>query len=379
MDFFMIHPSRNRPSRPTLFDDQGEVVELASAWLRSLVESPRNYSPKSIELYGHNLKYFCEHLRSSELLSRIPIDVLLTSISTLGLEKYFKSLQSDGFADSTVRNREVSLKEFFVWLTTAQAGHVRTDSGWSRRYMTRRPRRKMPRFITKNQFIQLACALNHESQRCVLHFMYETGVRVSEVPRIMKHDIDLLQCFDETFEYLPLLIRGSKGSGKDHIKERYTLISRAVFSRIQRYHNTAVYRFSGGNAVKSAFLNVKKKPLTAKAVQKMISDARKRAGFPAGIISPHRLRHGTALSILQGEWGNDYIEKMVLIQTQFGHSSIRSTEQYTHLPAAMFAKLKDRGLKSRFEEAQDIYTKTYLPIRLCVERRGRPKKRRAQS
>lgn len=83
-------------------------------------------------------------------------------------------------------------------------------------------------------------------------------MRVSEVPRIMKHDIDLLQCFDETFEYLPLLIRGSKGSGKDHIKERYSLISRAVFSRIQRYHNTAVYRFSGGNAVKPAFLNIKK-------------------------------------------------------------------------------------------------------------------------
>lgn len=145
----MIQPSRNRPSRPTLFDDQGEVVELASAWLRSLVESPRNYSPKSIELYGNNLKYFCEYLRSSELHSRIPIDVLLTSISTLGLEKYFKSLQNDGFADSTVRNREVSLKEFFVWLTTAQAGHIRTESGWSRRYMTRRPRRKMPRFITK--------------------------------------------------------------------------------------------------------------------------------------------------------------------------------------------------------------------------------------
>ncbi|RMP62872.1 tyrosine-type recombinase/integrase [Pseudomonas sivasensis] len=379
MDLFIIQPSRDRPLRPTLFDDDGEVIELATAWLRSLVESPRNYSPKTIELYGNNLKYFCEYLRNSELLGQIPIDVILTSISTLGLEKYFKSLQNNDFADSTVRNREASLREFFVWLTTAKAGNVRAESGWSRRYMTRKPRRKMPRFITKKQFIQLAGALNHESQRCVLHFMYETGLRVSEVPRVMKNDIDLLQGFDESFEYLPLLIRGSKGSGKGHVKERYALISRAVFSRVQRYHSTAIYRFSGGNAIKPAFLNTQRRVLTPKAIQKMISDARGRAGFPAGIISPHRLRHGTALSILQGEWGNDYIEKMVLIQTQFGHSSIKSAEQYTHLPAAMFAKLKDKGLKTRFEEAQDIYQKTYLPIKLCLDRRGRPKKRRLPS
>jgi len=238
------------------------------------VESPRNYSPKTIELYGNNLKYFCEYLRNSELLGQIPIDVILTSISTLGLEKYFKSLQNNDLADSTVRNREASLREFFVWLTTAKASKVRTESGWPRRYMTRKPRRKMPRFITKKQFIQLAGALNHESQRCVLHFMYETGLRVSEVPRVMKNDIDLLQGFDESFEYLPLLIRGSKGSGKAHVKERYALISRAVFARVQRYHSTALYRFSGGNAIKPAFLNTQRRDLTAKAIQKMISDAR---------------------------------------------------------------------------------------------------------
>jgi integrase/recombinase XerD len=72
--------------------------------------------------------------------------------------------------------------------------------------------------------------------------------------------------------------------------------------------------------------------------------------------------------------GQDYIEKIVLIQTQFGHASIKSTEQYTHLSAAMFSKMREGKLKARFEEAQDIYLKTYLPPKAFADKRGRPRK-----
>lgn len=379
MDFAKIAPPRGGLMRPTLFDDQGEVLELPSAWLRSLVVSPKNYSPKTIETYANNLKYFCEYLVGIKSWGVVSVEVSLASISSLGIERYLRYLQGLGLSDATVRNREATLREFFSWLTTESAGRIREASGWLGRYMTRSPLRKMPRFVTKSQFLQLALALNHESQRCVLQFIYESGLRVSEVVRVTKQDIELLKDYGEELEYLPLLVRGSKGRSKGQIKERYVLISRAVVSRIHRYHNSPTYRFARGGKQEYAFLSTKGFPITPKSIQKMIADASIRAGFPSGVISCHRLRHGTALSILQGEWGQDYIEKIVLIQTQFGHASIKSTEQYTHLPAAMFSKMKEGKLKTRFEDAQDIYIRTYLPPKRFVDKRGRPKKTVAQS
>ncbi|HEY3486707.1 MAG TPA: tyrosine-type recombinase/integrase, partial [Gammaproteobacteria bacterium] len=205
------------------------------------------------------------------------------------IDQYLAGLQRLGFQGNTVRNRDIILKGFFEWLTTGDAGKLRETSGYESGIKTPSGKRKMPRFVTKNQAIFLIISLYNESQRCVIHLMYDSGLRVSEVPRITKKDIDALDHWPEQFTYLPLLVRGSKGRGG--IKERYCLISRAVYSRIKRYHNTPDYRFARFDKHKPAFLNTQSNLLTAKAIQKMVLDANKRAGMQQPTVSPHRLRH----------------------------------------------------------------------------------------
>jgi len=379
MQLMLIPSSRHLPLRPVLFDDNEEVVELVSHYLRAKVDSAEAYSPETIKLYAKQLLYFCEFLAGDDFYGKMSLDHALTTIPGGVIDQYLVHERKRGLEDTTVRGRDVVLKGFFEWLTTAEASYARESSGYANdKLKTRTSKRKMPRFVTSEQVIQLLHGLHHESLRCVVHFMFDTGLRVSEVQRVTKEDIDALDCFPDEVNYLPLLVQGSKGRGGNQIKERYTLISRAVYERIKRFHSTIQYRTAQIAGTKPAFLNTKKGPLTKKAIAKQIGDAAKRAGFAPRTVSPHRLRHGTALSILQGESGQDYLEKLVLIKIQFGHSDIKTAEGYAHLIPMILAKLnalnEDEEVKARFQEAQNIYDETYLPAKFHKERRGRPRK-----
>lgn len=367
-------PFRSVPF-PVLFDEDEQIFELASRFLASLADSAKGFSEKTIGLYGKNLKYFGQYLRQVDRYDRLSLDQVVAALPPGALDQYFKHLEKDGIESATRRNRDVVLKKFFEWLTTSDADSARISSGYEAGLKTSAPKRKARRYVLPEQVIRLLGAFYHESQRCMVHAMYDTGVRVSEVPRILKEDVDALDHWPEDYAYLPLLIRGSKGRGNDNIKERYALMSRAVYSRIKRYHSTSEYRFARVKGPKPAFLNTSKAPITAKAIQRALEQARVRGGFNPRVISPHRLRHGTALTFLQGEFGRDYLERMVAIQTQFGHSSVRATEPYTDISPALFAQINGEPVvKVRFEQAQEIYEKTFLSKREHKERRGRKRK-----
>ncbi|MFZ9596328.1 MAG: tyrosine-type recombinase/integrase [Bdellovibrionia bacterium] len=355
------------------FDDEERIVSLPTRWLQSLLDNPKGYSVKSVKTYAQNLRYFCETIASSDRWAHLTLDEILRVLPVGMIDQYLKSLQVGSLKSATIRNRDVTLKAFFEWMTTADAGRVRQKSGYENGLKSLPPHNRMPRFVTKQQVIQLLNSIHNESQRALIHFIFDSGVRVSEVPRILKSDIDALEFWPEHMCYLPLLIRGSKARGGELVKERYTLISRAVYSRIKRYHNTPKFRFSkfGDSKGKPTFLTVHGKALTERSISKLMRDAAIRAEIDPRLISPHNLRHGAALSILKSEHGKDYLEKLVIIQKQFGHSHITSTEQYTQIPPQLFTQLNETSeIKTRFEEAQEIFDRTFLPQKMHKERRG---------
>ena len=376
MEFVLAIPPRGVLPRPALIDDNEQVVELVSHYLKTLTESAQGYSLQTIKLYGSNLRYLCEWISAQPSYKGMPLDFVLRTMPTGVVNQYLSFAKRAGLSDATSKNRDITYKGFFEWTTSADAGYARKDSGYEVRCNIRTVRRrKKPRFVTKEQAIKLINSLYSESQRCLVHFLYDSGLRVSEIPRVKKTDIDLLDDWPEELAYLPLLVRGSKGRGGGNVKERYVLISRAIFERIKRYHNSREYLYSGWASHDYAFLNTFRRPITSKAIQKAIASAASRAGFMRGVISPHRLRHGTALSILLGDDGKDYLEKLVVIQTQLGHADIRTTEIYTCISPALFTKMNGGQLaKARFQEAQSVYEQTFQPARLKRDMRGRPRK-----
>jgi integrase/recombinase XerC len=345
---------------PVLFSNDGNVAELPSSYLKS--KSETNKHPQSvIFLYAEHIKSFCEYLEGLDIYCGHSIDDILCGISRSVISAYLVQLAGQGYERSYIRLREAIICGLFVWLSSSESGYARKNSGFENKKLdTPKPKRKRPRHVTQEQVCKLLQGMYWESQRCAVHALYDIGLRVSELVRMTKDDIDELEVFPSELAYLPLTVRGSKGPAGE-IKERTVIITRAMYSRIKKYHSSPQYRFSSYGKNKPAFLNSFGRPLSIKGVQKCIADVAKRVGFKLRAISPHRLRHGTALTFLTGELGDDHIQKLILIKEQFGHEWLSTTNIYAGVSPHLFVnELGARYVKPRFLEAQKIYELTYL-------------------
>jgi integrase/recombinase XerC len=203
--------------------------------------------------------------------------------------------------------------------------------------------------------------------------MYDTGIRVSELVRLSCNALPNESDWPDEVNYYPLLIPGSKPYDGSKFKYRFTIISRPMLARVRRYHSSARYTLVKGWGVfepeKPMFLTTHGRPLTIDSVQKAIKAAWTRQGGSEREMSPHRLRHGTAFSVLQSEFGKELLDKMLVLKSILGHSNISTTEIYSAIPITALQSLKGKR-HVRFEEAQRIYEDTYLPERSHKERRG---------
>lgn len=144
----------------------------------------------------------------------------------------------------------------------------------------------------------------------VLELLFDTGMRVSELCKLTP------DTFQPEPNGLKLLIHG-KGR-----KERVLQIATMeVVSLAQRYLN----EFSGGILdTGSILLNRRSRPLTTQGVRQIISHHIQAAAVQ-GHITPHMFRHTFATALLDSGVDIRYI------QTLLGHSSISTTEIYTHV------------------------------------------------
>ncbi|AWB33085.1 tyrosine-type recombinase/integrase [Orrella marina] len=361
-----IHRSRtSRKPSFLLLDSTERVAVLPTDFIQSLERSPQKKAEGTLELYAGRIRDFCSFLENHPVFGQVCVDDALRAMGLPLLDEFYRTCLARGLEATTVRGYEVTLKSFTDWLTTEEASRARKTALYENiPYRTPRPNKRMPRYLTVDQVITLLQGMHWESQRLIGHFIYDTGLRVSEVPRVLKSDLPLIEQYPATQMYYPLFVRGSKGLGGE-IKQRYTMISRAVLSRLNRYFKTRVYftNHDWPETEKPAFLNIFGEPITAVAIQKFIADALVRTHLKEA--SPHRLRHGTAYSIMKSEQGKTLLDNLVVLQRALGHNQLSTTEIYTHIPAPVLHRMSvDCGEGEtlfRFEEAQKILDATYIP------------------
>lgn len=157
--------------------------------------------------------------------------------------------------------------------------------------------------------------------RAILETLYSTGIRVSELTGLSLDDIDF--------------IGGSirvKGKGK---KERLIPIGECALSRIEKYlkERQRNFKYEKEGAL---FLNRFGKRLTSRGVERILKKYINIAGFKKN-ISPHTLRHCFATHLL--DRGAD----LRSVQELLGHSSLSTTQIYTHLTAERLKKTYDKA------------------------------------
>lgn len=371
-----LHSSTYEGRPAHLFIDEEErIVELPTEFLRSLECSSNRPASGTIIRYAEKVRDLCTFLECHDVYGQLRVDDALTNLKLTAVSDFYKALQASGQKPNTVRLAEAAVRRFMNWLNTDEAkyAHKRPLYPENAKSRTPPPGKTQPRYLTSDQVIALAQALHYEAQRLVVHFIYDTGLRVSEVPRVRKIDLPDWRHYPEGQTYFPLLVHGSKGRG-GNIKERYTIITKALLSRIARHHNTKSYlfNFDFDEKEKPALFNVFGDPWTADAIEALVANARDRARLAEA--SCHRLRHGTSYSVLKSEHGPSMLDNLVVLQKMLGHSCIETTERYTEIPAPVLMQLRSSfgkpEFQARFQEAQEVFDRTYLP-----EKKEPPKRR----
>lgn len=158
----------------------------------------------------------------------------------------------------------------------------------------------LPSVLSEQEVLSLLDSLANPKHRLLLTLAYSSGLRVSEVVRLRREDLD--------FSRNLIHIRQAKGG-----KDRYTLLSNTVIDLLQTYmmtHAVIDYLFPG---VQSG------SHLSERAAQAVFDRAKHKAGILKK-ASIHTLRHSFATHLLEG--GTDLRH----IQELLGHADVKTTQ-----------------------------------------------------
>ncbi len=179
--------------------------------------------------------------------------------------------------------------------------------------------RKLPGVLSRDETLRLLDSpiLNSPNgnepiptrDRAMLHTMYASGLRVSELVSLKLTQVNL-----ETGFVTPV----GKGA-----RERLIPLHREAVELITRYLRDIRPRWEKRRRAE-VFLSPRGGPLTRQAFWKIVKKYATRAGITRP-VSPHSLRHSFATHLLTG--GAD----LRTVQTMLGHSDISTTQIYTSI------------------------------------------------
>jgi integrase/recombinase XerD len=273
---------------------------------KSYLRLEKSLSDNSIEAYLRDVNTFCQFADSLPH-SPSPIKVEIGDV-----KKYLKSLFELGLSSTTQARMLSGLRAFFKFLLLEDA------IGKSPVELLESPKigRKLPDTLEYEEVELLinAIDLSHPQgtrNKAIIETLYSCGLRVSELINI---EISNLY-FDDGF----IRVTG-KGD-----KERLIPIGNSAIKYINHYFEQDRNHMDPKMGHEDyLFLNRR----GAKLTRVMIFTIIKHLALFAGIkknISPHTLRHSFATHMVQG--GAD----LRAVQEMLGHSSITTTEIYTHL------------------------------------------------
>ena len=177
-----------------------------------------------------------------------------------------------------------------------------------------RRRRRLPHAPKPDETDALLDALSGDDElairnRALFELVYSAGLRAQEAVDLRLGDVD--------FEQEAVLVRG-KGN-----KERVVPLGEEAALRVRLYLEDARPKLARG-AEDTLFLSARGRPLDTSTLRRLLPN-------------PHRLRHAFATHLLEG--GAD----LRTIQELLGHSSLSTTQIYSHVDSKRLRRVYDRS------------------------------------
>ena len=291
------------------------TLEHAADYLGYL-RSVRALSEASVRAYRGDLAAFAEWL-GRNLLSEDQIDAAL-------VRRYVAHLSRRNAAVSTVNRALSSLKGYFRFLV--RTGHA--DGSPLEGVRGIRRQSHLPTFLFENEVAELlkldGADFTTLRDRLILELLYSTGCRISELVTVSLDDID--------FRRGRILVHGK---GK---KDRFVFLgapARTVLTDYLPVRSERLVR-RGERNEKALVINANGGRITQRGVAGIIQKRVVEAGI-AKKVSPHTFRHSFATHIL------DHGADIRVVQELLGHSSLSTTQIYTHLGLGALKKIYEQA------------------------------------
>lgn len=274
------------------------MLEQALQDFLCYLSSEKGLSRYTLQAYGHDLKKFFHLLKQSKIqqVTEITEEHVLGFAHELLLKKY---------ASSSICRMLVTIKTFLRFLYREEL--IKNEIGLS----IDAPKiwQLIPDILTFTEVEKLLLAPDLKTEvgardRAILQVIYASGLRVSEVCQLNIQDFS---------DHMIRVI----GKGK---KERIVPVATSAVEVVDHYllyHRPDV-------KIEALFLNAQHKRIDRFFIWKQLKTYAKQIGITKS-ISPHTLRHSFATHLLEN--GAD----LRVIQELLGHSSIATTDRYTHL------------------------------------------------
>ena len=313
------------------------AIEKFLAYLRSV----RNASAHTLRNYASDLEQFHTYLTPPD-----SPPVKLADIDHRMIREYLGYLHDQQLQKSSMARKLAALRSFLKFC--AREGMVRENA--ARLVATPRLPKRVPSILSAeemNEFLDGLAAVGKsrakgrsarssraaqdsaapllERDRAILELLYASGLRVSELTGLNREDVDRKE------RMLRVIGKGNKeriipyGSKAEEALERYWPIRAKLLARSG----------SGGD-VRAVFLNHEGRRMGNRSVARVVKKYVRLMNVNWD-LHPHSLRHAFASHLLAD--GAD----LRAIQELLGHSSLSTTQRYTHASIRQLMEVYDKA------------------------------------
>jgi integrase/recombinase XerC len=279
------------------------------------LSAERHASPHTLRNYESDLEELWNFLTAGHKRRRFEV----RRVSTEDLRAY-AAAKLRIRRRATVARKVSAIRGFFAFL--AQNGEIRHDPAAG--LVAPKIEKRLPVFLPIDDTERLLNGMPDgdawaERDRAILETLYATGLRVSELVGLDWAHVDFENECVRAF-----------GKGR---KERIVPIGEIALDALRSYR-----RALGDAEIRAepVFVNRRGRRLTTRSVARFVKRYAQRSGTPVA-ASPHALRHSFATHLLNQ--GAD----LRSIQELLGHSSLSTTQRYTHVNLDHLMKAYDHA------------------------------------
>ncbi len=298
----------------------------------------KNASPHTCRNYRRDLETFEEFLKNSGTQLTPGGDVKIEKVDRIEIRKYLSFLHRKN-KKSSIARKISTLRSFFKYLVREQL----IPANPAKAVPTPKVEKTLPTTLNVDEAFRLMDSPKHRSgkssngagernlrDRAILELLYSSGLRVSELVGLNSNQLDL-----------DLGIVRVMGKGR---KERIVPVGAKAVDAVRTYleerghlkGRRPVEKASGPEGDDPIFINASGGRLTARSVGRLIKKYTRQSGIFRR-VSPHSLRHTFATHLLDA--GADIRE----IQEMLGHSSLSTTQRYTHVSMGKLMEVYDKA------------------------------------